>query len=232
MTGAAARPMVSTMLATAAGFALLSALSPTALLVGVVYLGSANPRRTMLVYLAGAVTTTVIMGIIVLIALQAGHLNLPSRHTPRYGLRLGLGVVALAGGLYMTRRKPKPPDPDKKKKKPGLVSRMMTRPEGLFVFATGVIVFFPSAAFVAAVQAIATSKASDVTIALTLLTVIVIDVALIWLPLLFFLAKPELTTNTLKRFNGWLRAHGHAITAGALLVVGGLLIINGIAGLS
>lgn len=224
--------MVSTMLATAAGFALLSALSPTALLVGVVYLGSANPRRTMLVYLAGAVTTTVIMGIIVLIALQAGHLNLPSRHTPRYGLRLGLGVVALAGGLYMTRRKPKPPDPDKKKKKPGLVSRMMTRPEGLFVFATGVIVFFPSAAFVAAVQAIATSKASDLTIALTLLTVIVIDVALIWLPLLFFLAKPELTTNTLKRFNGWLRAHGHAITAGALLVVGGLLIINGIAGLS
>lgn len=231
MTGAAARPMVSTMLATAAGFALLSALSPTALLVGVVYLGSANPRRTMLVYLAGALTTTVIMGIIVLIALQAGHLNLPSHHTPRYGLRLGLGVVALAGGLYMTRRKPKPPDPDKKKK-PGLVSRIMTRPEGLFVFATGVIVFFPSAAFVAAVQAIATSKASDLTIALTLLTVIVIDVALIWLPLLFFLAKPELTTNTLKRFNGWLRAHGHAITAGALLVVGGLLIINGIAGLS
>lgn len=222
---------MGTTLGTAAGFALLSALSPTAVLVGAVYLGSASPRRAMLLYLAGAVTTTVIMGTIVLIALQAGHLNLPTRHTPRYGLRLGLGVLALAGGLYMTRRKPKPPDPNKKKK-PGLVSRMMTRPEGMFAFATGVVVFFPSAAFVAAVQAIATSEASDLAIALTLLTVIIIDVVLIWLPFLFFLAKPEPTTRTLKRFNGWLRAHGHAIVAASLLVVGGLLISNGIAGLS
>ncbi|HEX3491064.1 MAG TPA: GAP family protein [Streptosporangiaceae bacterium] len=219
------------MLATAAGFAVLSALSPTAVLVGAVYLGSASPRRTTLLYLAGAVTTTVIMGIIVLLALKAGHLNLPANQQPRYGLRLGLGVVALAGGLYMTRRKPKPPDPAKPKK-PGLVSRMMTRPEPLFAFATGVFVFFPSAAFVAAVQVIATSNAGDLAIALTLLTVIVIDVILIWLPFLFYLAAPDLTTRTLKRFNAWLRAHGHAIVAGALLVVGGLLILNGITGLT
>jgi hypothetical protein len=219
------------MLATAAGFALLSAISPTAVLVGAVYLGSASPRRTTLVYLAGALTTTVIMGVIVLVALKAGNLGLPGNRQPRYGLRLGLGVVALAGGLYMTRRKPKPPDPAKPKK-PGLVSRTMSRPEPLFAFVTGLVVFFPSAAFVAAVQTIATSKASDLAIALTLLTVIVIDVVLIWLPFLFYLAKPELTTSTLKRFNAWLRAHGHAIAAGALLVVGGLLISNGIAGLS
>ena len=60
---------------------------------------------------------------------------------------------------------------------------------------------------------------------------IVIDVILIWLPFLFYLAAPERTTSTLKRFNAWLRAHGHAIVAGALLVVGGLLIGNGISGL-
>jgi hypothetical protein len=218
------------MLETAAGFALLSALSPTAVLVGAVYLGSASPRRTTLVYLAGALTTTVIIGIIVLVALRSGGLSLPTNRTPRYGLRLGLGVLALAGGLYMTRRKPKPPDPAKKKK-PGLVSRTMSRPEPLFAFVTGLVVFLPSAAFLAAVQAIATAKASDLTTALTLLTVIVIDVILIWLPFLFYLAAPERTTSTLKRFNAWLRAHGHAIVAGALLVVGGLLIGNGISGL-
>lgn len=219
------------MLATAAGFALLSALSPTAVLVGAVYLGSASPRRTTLLYLAGALTTTIIMGIIVLAALSAGHLSLPSRHEPRYGLRLGLGVLALAGGLYLTRRKPKPPDPAKPKK-PSLVTRMMNRPEPLFAFITGVIVFFPSAAFFAAVQAIATSQASDLAIAIALATVIVIDVILIWLPFLFYLARPEFTTRTLKRFNAWLRAHGHAIVSGALLVLGALLIINGIAGLA
>jgi hypothetical protein len=219
------------MVATAAGFAFLSALSPTAVLVAAVYLGSASPHRTTLLYLLGALTTTVIMGIIVLLALKAGNLSLPTNRQPRYGLRLGLGVVALAGGLYMTRRKPRPPDPAKPKK-PSVVTRLMNRPEPLFAFATGVVVFFPSAAFLAAIQAIATSNASDLAIALALVTVIVIDVALIWLPFLLYLARPDATTRTLKSFNAWLRAHGHAIVAGSLLVVGGLLIGNGIAGLS
>jgi hypothetical protein len=28
-------------------------------------------------------------------------------------VRLGLGALALGGGIFMARRKPKPPDPDK-----------------------------------------------------------------------------------------------------------------------
>jgi uncharacterized membrane protein len=219
------------MLETAAGFAALSALSPTALLVGAVYLGSARPRRAMTLYLAGAITMTVIMGIIVLVALRAGGLSLPGNRQPRYGLRLGLGLLALGGGLYMLRRKPRPPDPAKPKK-PGLVSRMMARPGALAAFVTGIIVFVPSAAFVAAVQSIATAKSSTLASALTLATVIVIDVALAWLPLLAYLAAPEATTRRLKSFNGWLRAHGHAIVAGALLITGALLIASGAAGLA
>ena len=43
------------MLAQAAGLALLSALSPTALLIAAVYLGSARPGLTSLFYLVGAV---------------------------------------------------------------------------------------------------------------------------------------------------------------------------------
>src|SRR6185437_8983500 len=81
------------MLETAAGFAVLSALTPTALLAGAVYLGSARPRRAMLLYLAGAITIAVIMGIVVLVALRAGGLSLPANRQPRYGLRLGLGVL-------------------------------------------------------------------------------------------------------------------------------------------
>jgi uncharacterized membrane protein len=219
------------MLESAAGFAVLSALSPTALLVGAVYLGSARPRRAMTLYLFGAITMTVIMGIIVLVALRAGGLSLPANRQPRYGLRLGLGVLALAGGLYMLRRKPRPPDPAKPKK-PGLVSRMMARPGALAAFVTGIIVFVPSASFVAAIQSIATAKSSTLDTTLTMVTVIVIDVALVWLPLLLYLVAPEATTRRLKSFNGWLRAHGHAIVAGSLLVVGALLIGSGAAGLA
>ena len=55
------------MLAQAAGFAFLAALSPTALLVAAVYLGSGRPRLTAVCYLAGAVLMTLIIGILVLV---------------------------------------------------------------------------------------------------------------------------------------------------------------------
>ena len=43
----------------AAGFAVLAAISPTALLVMAVWLVSANPRRMAMLYVTGAVIMTV-----------------------------------------------------------------------------------------------------------------------------------------------------------------------------
>jgi uncharacterized membrane protein len=59
------------MLLQAAGFAVLAALSPTALLITAIYLGSARPRTTALCYLAGAVLISTVMGIAVLLVAGA-----------------------------------------------------------------------------------------------------------------------------------------------------------------
>jgi Sap-like sulfolipid-1-addressing protein len=219
------------MLATAAGFAVLAAISPTAILACAVYLGSARPRQATLLYLAGAISMTLLMALVVLFALRAGGLSLSVNHDPRYGVRLALGVLALGGGLFMARRKPRPPDPEKPRK-PGLIARTMARPGPLAAFVTGIFVFTPSASFVAAVQVIATARASVAYSAAALATVVIINVMLVWLPFLLYLARPEATTRRLKAFNGWLRAHGHALVAGALLLAGGVLTGNGIYGLA
>ncbi len=79
------------------------------MLVAAAYLGSSSPRKTSLFYLAGAALMSAVIGVIVILALRGGGLNLPHQRTPRYGLRLGLGVLALAIGVIMARRKPKPP---------------------------------------------------------------------------------------------------------------------------
>jgi len=218
------------MLATAAGYALLAALTPAAILVCAAYLGSDNPHRTMAFFLAGAIAMTVITGIAILVALRAGGLSLRHNHAPRYGLRLGLGAAALTGAVVMVVRRRRAPA-DRKAKKPGLVSRMMARPGPLAAFTTGVIVFLPSGAFVAAVQTIATSRDSVAATALTLAAVIVIDVILIWLPFAFYLVAPDLTTRKLKAFNEWLRAHGRTIVTAVLVVTGLLLIYDGLSGL-
>ena len=83
------------MLIQAAGLALLAALSPTALLVAAVYLGSARPRLTGAFYRLGAVIMSLVMALVILAILRGVHLNHKADHTPLYGLRLGLGILLL-----------------------------------------------------------------------------------------------------------------------------------------
>ena len=57
------------MLTEAVGLAVLAALSPTAVLVSAVFLSSANPHRTVLIYLAGAIVMTVIFAAVIFVAM-------------------------------------------------------------------------------------------------------------------------------------------------------------------
>src|SRR6516165_7366229 len=152
------------MLAQAAGFAVLAALSPTALLITAVYLGSAQPRTTVLCYLAGAVLVSTVLGIGLLLVLRYGHFQLPGNRTPRYGLRLGLGLLILAAIAVVARRKPillglpgqpgQPLPPGQSGQGKGIVSRLVSSPSPLTAVVVGLLVFGPGVTFIAAVQVI------------------------------------------------------------------------------
>lgn len=217
------------MLVQAAGFAFLAALSPTALLIAATYLGSDRPRLTALCYLAGALVMSTVMGIVVLEVLRGGHLELPNHHTPRYGLRLGLGLLMLVAAAVVTRRKPGLPDPSRPDK--GIVSRLVARPAPLTAVLAGVLVFTPAVTFIAAVQVIATARASAGLTVLGLVMVIVINLMFVWLPFLAHLAAPGPTSRWLTGFNTWLRAHGRTVLILVLAVAGVILTVNGLYGL-
>jgi hypothetical protein len=229
------------MLAQAAGFAVLAALSPTALLITAIYLGSARPRTTALCYLAGAVLISTVMGIAVLLLLRYGHFQYPGHRTPRYGLRLGLGLLSLAAAVVVARRRPRLPDHPGRSGQPGgpgqpgsgkgIVSRLVASPAPMTAFAAGVLIFMPAVTFIAAIQVIATARAGVPLSTLGLLMVIVINVAFVWLPFLAYLAAPDLTTRTLTAFNAWLRGHGRILLILALLVAGVVLTVDGLLGL-
>ena len=238
------------MLLQAAGFAVLAALSPTALLITAIYLGSARPRTTALCYLAGAVLISTVMGIAVLLLLRYGNFQLPGHRTPRYGLRLGLGLVILAAIAVVARRNPRllgipgqprtagqpgpppaPGHPGQPGQGKGIVSRLVSSPAPVTAFVAGVLVFMPALTFIAAIQVIATARAGFPLSTLGLLIVIVINVAFVWLPFLAYLAAPGLTTRTLTAFNAWLHAHGRILVVLALLVAGAVLTVNGLLGL-
>ncbi|HTR94830.1 MAG TPA: GAP family protein [Trebonia sp.] len=268
------------MLAQAAGFAVLAAISPTALLVMAVFLGSDNPRRIAGLYTLGAVIMTVVMAVTVLLVIEATGLNQPRQQEPRYGLRLGLGILALLFAVVMimrARRAPaavgvtprpapaamegaavtgaprpaptveaptveagtveagtagggivaEPASVKDKERKPGLLARLTASPRPLTAFLAGLILFAPSATFIAAVQVIATSNADISLVALAMLIVIVLTALTVWLPLIAYFAAPEATTRALRNANAWLVANGKMLVVSALLIAGVALVVNG-----
>jgi hypothetical protein len=112
------------------------------------------------------------------------------------------------------------------------MSRLTARPSPWTAFIAGLILFAPSATFLAAVQVIATSNANTVTTVVALVIVVTLGVVLVWLPLVAFFVAPAATTRALATGNGWLRAHGRKMVLAALAIAGLLLIVNGILGLT
>jgi hypothetical protein len=216
----------------AAGLALLASLSPTALLVAAVYLGSARPRLTAVIYLTGAVVMSLVMGIALLVILRSANLSRPADYTPRYGLRLGLGILLLVAAAVVARRPAHPPNPDPDQARRGIVDRLVANPAPVSAFLVGILVFAPGVTFLAALQVIATAQASLDMTALALLIVVIINVLLVWLPILLHLAAPGVTTRYLTAFNNWLRAHARAILCVVMAAAGVIMVANGIYGLA
>jgi hypothetical protein len=214
----------------AAGFALLATVSPTALLVMAVFLGSANPRVTALFYVAGAVIMTVVMAIVLLLVIRFVGLDQPRQHDPRYGLRLGLGVIALAGCVFMLRRRR--PEPDQERQKKSFMDRLVAQPSPRTAFIAGLLLFAPGVSFIAAVQVIATAHATVAVTVAAVVIVVIISALVVWLPLVAYLAAPDATTRRLRKMNDGLRTHGREIATVALAVAGAVLVVDGALGLA
>lgn len=223
------------MLAQAAGFAFLAAISPTALLVMAVFLASAEPRRNALMFAMGALVMTATAAVAALFILRAVSLQLPSRHDARYELRLALGVLALAVAVVIRwRRRPGPAAvaAAEVEASRNLISRLTAQPSPRTAFTAGLILFAPSVTFLAAVQVVATASIGPLFTVVSLLVVVTVCLLFVWLPLFGYLAAPTKTTDTLARCNGWLRDHGREVAVRALVVCGVVLVVNGALGLA
>ena len=112
-----------------------------------------------------------------------------------------------------------------------MASRLTARPRPLTAFIAGLLLFAPSASFIAAVQVIATANADTAETVLAVLIVTVLNVLTVWLPFIAHLAAPEATARALRNANGWLVAHGRTVVVYGLAVVGVILVVNGALGL-
>ncbi len=229
----------------AAGLALLAALSPTAMLIAASYLASTRPHKTVLLYLAGGLLMVTLLGTAGLIAIRAGGLSGVGQHASRNGLRLALGIAALVAAAVIWRRRPgtepvpvpgpaAAPSPDPasgRQRKPGVVARMTAEPRPATAFVVGVFVFGPSVSFLAAVQVVATARASLAATVAAMVMIIVLTVLFAWLPLVAYLVAPDRTLRVLHAFNGWLRRNRRSVLMAAVAAIGVILTVQGLNGL-
>ena len=192
-----------------------------------VYLGSASPRQNALAYVAGAALMTCVTAVALLVLIRAVGLDQPSQHAPRYGLRLGIGILALISAAVVIRRKP----PAAGQGKRGFMSRLISEPTPKTAFVAGLLLFGPSATFLAAIQVVATAREGLVLTSVTLIIISVISLLIVLLPLAGYLAAPEATARRLGAVNMWVRAHGKQLLVIALMVAGTALILDGAVGL-
>src|SRR5262249_14370879 len=128
---------------------------------------------------------SLVMGVMLLAVLRSASLQRPAEHTPRYGLRLALGILLLAAAVVVARRKPRPPDPQNPAT--GIVSKLVADPAPLSAFLVGLLVFAPGGSVLPAGQVIATAQASFELTAVALIILVGINVLLGRLPHVFHL---------------------------------------------
>jgi hypothetical protein len=216
--------------AQAAGFALIAACYPPAILIAALYLASERPGRTAVLYLAGGIAIVTAVGVAALVAIRAGGLSQLGHHhhQTRYGLRLGLGVLAIIAAAVLWQRKPKAGKPDRS----GMIRRLSARQTPLAAFAVGVLMFGPSLTFLAAVQVIATARTSLADTIGAMAMVVLLTVAFAWLPLVAYAVAPRRTVSLLRSADGWTKRHGRTLLISAIALIGVLLAIQGIIGLT
>src|SRR5215470_17981276 len=184
--------------------ALAASLYPLGIAALLLLTEAVRPRPKVLVFLAGAIACTLPLGFAVVFALHGAGLELDSKETARYGLRLAIGVLLMLAALAIARRPPRPAG------EPSRVVRL-AREGGLrAVFAAAIVLYvLPSPVYLAALQVVGTTKMSTVAMAVWVVIVVALVLITVEIPVLLYLLAPGWTVPRLQAMNTWLGKNGH-----------------------
>jgi hypothetical protein len=215
-------------------FALTAALNPTLLTATTVMLLLPSPKKLMLGYLAGAMTTGIIVGIAVVEWLNDSQGVSTTKHTLAPSIDLALGVIALIAAWVIwrghveraaARRKAKKAD---KPKKTPLWQRKLSQGSARTTYVIGLLLSFPGASYLASLSQIHQQNFGTVGVVLTVIAVNIVMLVLLEAPLICFAVAPEWTPLAIDRFKGWMSRNGAKAATIALTFIGLALILRAV----
>jgi hypothetical protein len=214
----------------------------------VILLSQPRPRRLIAAYLAGGLTMSITLGLIVVFALKDTHAVPSSNSGLSWGADLAVGGLALLLAVALAtraddrvrqrraRRKvpagtteaaPTDEPPSSSSTEPWF-ERILARGSVPIVFAAALAINVPGAAYLIALKDIAAGGHSPTTAVVMIIAFNVIMFTLAEIPLLGLILAPERTHDLVARGNAWLTGHGRQIAIGLCGILGVYLIIRGI----
>jgi Sap, sulfolipid-1-addressing protein len=218
-------------------YAFAAALNPTLLGATTVMLLLDHPKRLLLGYLAGAMLTSMTLGLVIVFALDgsastAQHTLSPSMDLTLGGLLLAIAYLIRPGhvpretGRLADRRRRR--EEKKKDKEPPKWQRTLSKGSARTTFVVGALLTLPGAAYLIGLHKIADSDPSTVGAIGAVLLFNVIMLALLELPLIGYFFAPEWTPRAVDRFKDWFSRNARRLGFRLALVIGVLLIVRGL----
>lgn len=211
-------------------FSLTAAANPTLLTATTVMLLLPRPKRLLLGYLLGALTTGITVGIVIVNWLNDSNVVSTTKHTvsPSIDITIGclfllVAIVVGTGRIGKPSRKPA----DAPKKTPRW-QRTMSKGSVRATFVVGLLLSFPGASYLAALTEMSKQNLSQIEIVLTVVASNLVMLILLELPLIGYVFAPEWTPAAVERMKAWIGRNARRIIVIGATVVGAALIVRGV----
>ena len=221
--------------------ALEAALYPTLLAAVIILISQPNPKRLLGAYLVGGLIMSITAGCLIVYGLHhSGALDQGEGSGLSWAADVTLGGLVLLVAVAIARREDvkfaerrrakrpaKPPDPEAADKEPWS-QRILARGSTPLIFAVGIAVNVPGAAYLIALKDIAAADISAERAFALILEFNLIMFLLAKIPLAGLILAPEPTEARVKRFNAWLSRNSRRIATVVCAALGGFLIARGL----
>lgn len=216
--------------------ALEAALYPTLLAAVVIMLATDRPLRLLSAYLAGGLTISIGLGLVIVFALRDASVLEDQRAPLSWAADLTVGVLALllAAALAtradqrLLRRRRKQPQPDAATAREPWSERIIARGSTPLVFVVAMVLNVPGAAYLIALKDIVAGDYSTVAAIALIVAFNLIMFVLAEVPLVGLRLAPERTAALVRRGDAWLSGHGRQIAVVLSAVLGAFLVVRGL----
>jgi hypothetical protein len=219
--------------------ALTASFNPTLVAVVTVMLLLDRPAKLMAGYLAGALMTSITLGIIIVFSFSDSSAAKTTENTINPTVDIAFGLISLiiafvlyTGRVARLRERRRERKAAKADKEPPRWQRELNKGSPRITFVVGALLTLPGASYLAGLHQIHELHYSTTE---TVLLVIGFNLVMLWLlevPLVCFLVAPDWTPKAVARAKAWVSRHAHTFAIRGFAGIGTLLIIKGIIGLA